>query len=712
MPKKIQETSLEAISLTIDGKAIETTEGKTVLEAALDGGIYIPHLCHHPDLRPVGTCGVCVVDVEGIDEPPTSCTTPAVEGMIVKTKTPRIGRLRRQAMEVMLVHHPQECEKCSQYLNCELQSVKQYLGIAEEPKAAILPKPIPVDTSNPLFVHDFIRCIQCGRCVRACEELRGVGVLQFIQDGAETRVGIPEDRSLVDAGCRFCGACVEVCPTGAIRDSEELMEGKKRRQALVPCQYACPAQIDVPRYIRLIGEGNYAEATAVIREKVPFPKVLGHVCDHPCEAVCRRSEINEAISIRDLKRFAAENDNVGLWKKNAQKAPPTDWRVAVIGSGPAGLTAAYYLAKLGHRVTVFEALPLPGGMMRYGIPEYRLPRDVLESEIGEIEEAGVEIRTDTKIESLDTLLFDEGYDAILVAPGATMGQRLPIPGAEADGVLVGLNFLREVHLGKPVQMGKSVVVLGDGNVAFDCARMARRLGADEVRIACLESKNAMPAACDEIEQGEEEGILVHPARTCTRILNGDGQVAGVECLEVATFEFGEDGRARIDAVEGSMHVLPADTVIFAIGQHPEIPEQFELDTDTRGRIELDPYTFDTNIEGVFAAGDAVNSAGSVIEAIASGRRGAVAVDTYLGGSGNLDEELASPEEPASWLGPGEGFAALHRCPEVCIAAAERVKSFGGIVQALCEETAVSESSRCLQCDLRLKMTPVKFWADY
>jgi formate dehydrogenase beta subunit len=703
---------LAAISLTIDGKAIETREGKTLLDAALEGGIYIPHLCHHPDLRPVGTCGVCIVDVEGMDEPPTSCTTPAVEGMIVKTKTPRSDRLRRQAMEVMLAHHPQECEKCSQYLNCELQSVKQYLGIAEEAKTGRAPKPIPIDTRNPLFVHDFIRCIQCGRCVRACEELRGVGVLQFIEDGAETRVGIPEDKLLVDAGCRFCGACVEVCPTGAIRDREELMEGKKRRQALVPCQYACPAEIDAPRYIRLIGEGKYAEATAVIREKVPFPKVLGYICNHPCEAVCRRSELNEAISIRDLKRFAAESDIEKLWEKNAQKAPPTDRRVAVIGSGPAGLTAAHHLAKLGHRVTVFEALPLAGGMMRYGIPEYRLPRDVLESEIGEIEEAGVEIKTDAKIESLDALLFDEGYDAILVASGASVGQRLPIPGAEADGVLIGLDFLRDVHLGKAVQTGKKVVVLGGGNVAFDCARIARRLGADEVRIACLENRVEMPAACDEIDQGEEEGILVHPARTCTKILNGDGRVTGVECLEVATFEFYEDGRAQIDAVEGSAHVLPADTVIFAIGQRPKIPEQFELDTDARGHIEVDPYTFDTSVEGVFAAGDAVKVSGSVIEAIASGRRGAIAVDRYLGGSGNLDEELAPPEEPASWLGPGDGFASLDRCQEVCIEAAERVKSFRGIVQALCEEAAIAESSRCLRCDLRLKMTPVKFWADY
>jgi formate dehydrogenase beta subunit len=597
---------LETIDLTIDGKAIRTTAGKTVLEAALDGGIYIPHLCHHPDLRPVGTCGVCVVDIEGIDEPPTSCTTLAVAGMVERTRTPHIDSLRHQAMEVMLAHHPQECEKCGQYLNRELQSVKQYPGVAEEPKATRAPKPIPIDTRNPLFVHDLIRCIQCGRCVRACEELRGVGVLQFIEDGGETRVGIPDEKSPTDAGCRFCGARVEVCPTGALRDREELAEGKKRRHALVPCEYTCPAQIDVPRYIRLIGKGRYAEATAVIWEKVPFPKALGDVCDHPCEAVCRRSEIKEAISIRDIKRFAAEHDREKLWKRHSTKAPPTDMRVAVVGSGPAGLTAAYYLARLGHSVTIFEALPLAGGMMRYSILEYRLPRDVLESELQEIQLAGVEIRTNTAIESLDSLLFDEGYDAVLVASGASVGQKLPIPGAELDGALVGLDFLRDVNLGKPAKMGKKVAVLGGGNVAFDCARVARRFGADEVRIACLENRSEMPAACDEIAQGEEEGIVVHPARTCTRIPDGDGRLTGVECLAVEAFEFDEHGEAHIKAVNSSQHVLPADTVIFAIGQRPEIPEQFELDVDERGCIDVDPYAFDTSIEGVFAAGEAVD----------------------------------------------------------------------------------------------------------
>lgn len=703
---------MKTIRLIIDDKEIETQEGKTILETALDNGIYIPHLCYHPDLKPVGTCGLCVVEIEGVDEPPSSCMTSVASGMVVKSKTPRIEQMRRHAMELLLVDHPPECTECSQYLNCELQSVKQYVGITEDITAKTRVKPIPVDKRHPLFIHDFIRCIKCERCVRACNDLRGVGVLQMIEEDGHKRVVIRDGKTLIEAGCRFCGACVEVCPTGSMRDREELMEGKKRRQALIPCLYTCPAGIDIPRYVRLVREKKYAEATAVIREKVPFPKVLGYVCNHPCEGVCRRSEVNEAISIRDLKRFAAENDHERLWEKNSKKAPSTDKRVAIVGSGPAGLTAAYYLAKLGHQVTVFEALPFTGGMMRYGIPAYRLPRDVLDSEIHDIEKMGVDIKTRSKIESLEKLMLDDGYDTVLVAVGTHIGQKLPIAGTDSDSVLIGLDFLRDANLGNKVNIGKSVLVLGGGNVAFDCARLALRLGAEDVHMACLEAKDTMPAACDEIEQGEEEGIVIHPSKTFTQIINENGRVTGVECLDVASFEFDEDGILQMDVVDGSEHVLPADTVIFAIGQRPEIPESFELDLNERGYIEVDPYTFDTNQEGIFAVGDAVMGTASVIDAIASGRRGATVVDRYLGGSGEIDEKLAPDEDPESWLGPGNGFAALSRCKEYVVGVEDRIKSCCGIVQAPDEADVVKEASRCLQCDLRLKITPVKFWGDY
>jgi formate dehydrogenase beta subunit len=699
------------ITLNIDGREVETKKGRTVLEAALEAGIYVPHLCHHPDLTPVGGCGLCLAEIEGMQGLPISCTTPAEEGMRVKTKTPQVDRMRRLAMELILSGHPPECTVCSQYLNCELQSVKQYIGTAEELRVRRRSKPFTANTSNPLFVHDPARCILCGRCVRACHDLRGVDVLWFMKKGKEAYIGTGSDSPLADAGCRFCGACVEVCPTGALRDKEELTRGKSRRAARVPCRYTCPAEIDIPRYIRLIREKKYSEATAVIREKVPFPKVLGYVCNHPCEAVCRRGEVNEAILIKELKRFAAERDDTKLWVKNSHRAEPTGKRVAIVGSGPAGLTAAYYLSKLGHGVTVFEALPLPGGMMRIGIPEYRVPRDVLEEEIREIESMGVEIRTSSKVDSLDRL-FEEGYHAVLVAVGTHEGQKLPIPGADQDGVFVSMDFLKDVNLGKKLNVGKKVLVLGGGNVAFDCARTARRLGADEVHLACLESRDKMVAAPDEISEGEEEGITIHPSRTFTKILREHGHVIGVECLNVDSFEFDEEGKAQISVIENSEHLLSANTVIFAVGQRPQIPERFELATGKGNRIEIDSYTFQTSREGVYAAGDAVTGTTSVIEAIASGRNGAAVVDRYLGGSGEIDEVFVPIENLQPELGRREGFARESRFESSRLPPDERVISFCSVVHDLDEKAAVAESHRCLQCDLRLKITPVKFWGEY
>lgn len=702
---------MKTIKLNIDGKEIETEKGKTVLESALEAGIYIPHLCHHPDLPPTGECELCIVKIEGMDGYQISCTIKVEEGMVITTKTEEIERLRKEAFTKMLLGHPPECTSCPKYLNCELQSLKQYLGIPEDMAVTGRLRAFPINIDNPLFVHDPTRCILCKRCIRACKDLRGVGILTVKERDEQAYVYTETGGSLAEEGCRFCGACVEVCPTGAIRDKNELMEGKKRREALVPCKYTCPAEIDVPRYLRFIQEKDYSAATAVIREKVPFPKVLGYVCNHPCEAVCRRSYINQPIAIRDLKRYASEHDEEKVWARNAQKRPATDKKVAVIGSGPAGLTAAFYLAKQGHDVTVFEALPVAGGMMRVGIPAYRLPRDVLDDEIQDIQKAGVKIRTGAPIDSIDGL-FEEGYNAVLVAVGTHQGQRLNIPGADHEGVLIGLDLLRDINLGKEVKMGKDVIVLGGGNVAFDCARVARRLGAEKVSLACLECRADMPAACDEVDQGEEEGIGIYSSKTFSKILSENGTITGVEFLDVASFRFDEENNLELEVVEGSYHVLEADTVIFAIGQSPEIPEGFELDTGPGNLIILDEYTHTTNREGIYAAGDAVIGTTSVIEAIASGRQAAIAIDQYLGGDGDIDEVLAPAIEPRTCLGPGEGFASLSRCEDTCITAEERIQSFCTVVGDMNEETANNESIRCLQCDTRLKISPVKFWGEY
>jgi formate dehydrogenase beta subunit len=699
----------ETIKLNIDGRDVEAPMGKSVLDTALDAGIYIPHLCHHPDLPAIGACRLCIVEIDGMEGLPPSCVTPAENGMVVRTKSEKIDRMRRLAMELMLAGHPADCGTCDKYLNCELQSLKQYLG-CEELSVRRRSKLLPLNTSNPLFVHDPNKCVVCGRCVRACRELRGVGVLFYVRKGREMITGTASDLPLADAGCRFCGACAEVCPTGAIQDREELVKGKNRKAALIPCRYTCPAEIDVPRYIRLIRGENYSAAAAVIREKVPFPGVLGYVCDRTCEDVCRRGEVNESVSIRELKRFAAEHDERRVWEKSDRK-PPTGKKAAIIGSGPSGLTAAYYLANQGHAVTVFESLPLAGGMMRFGIPEYRLPRNVLDGEIKDIVNRGVEIKTGTRIDSIDTL-FEEGFNAVLVAIGTHQGQKLPIPGADRERVLIGVDFLREINLGHEVSIGNRVMVMGGGNVAFDCARVARRLGAGEVHLACLESREDMPATDDEISQGEEEGVIIHPARSLARILSENGGITGVEFLNVASLSFDEDKNPCIEVVESSEHVVEADTVIFAIGQWPEIPQGFEVDTGPGCLITVDEYSFGTGREGVFAAGDAVNGTSSIIKAIASGRKAAVAVDRYLEGNGIIEEKLVAVTEPEPVIGLEEGFAFMERCKESRVPAAERIKSFCGMVRVMDEKAAAYESRRCLQCDLRTKITSVKFWGNY
>ena len=703
-------TEEPTVTLTVDGREVAAPSGVSVLDAALEAGIYVPHLCHHPDLPPGGVCRLCVVEIAGTDGVVASCSTPVTAGMSVRTQSDEISRLRRLAMELLLVGHPPECGTCQKYLNCELQSLKQYLGV-EELRVKRRPKLLPVNDGNPLFVYDPNKCVLCGRCVRACCELREVGVLSYQKRGSESYIYTVAGGPLAESGCRFCGACAEVCPTGAIQDKEDLMRDQNRKATLVPCKSSCPAEIDVPRYVRSVKEGDYSAAVAVIREKVPFPGVLGYICDHPCEDECRRGEINQSVSIRELKRFAAEHDREEAWKQRVAPASSTDKRVAVIGSGPAGLTAAYCLRLQGHEVTVFEALPEAGGMLRYGVPEYRLPRRVLDAEIKDIEETGVAIKTGAWVETLDQL-FQEGYDAVLVAVGAHKGQKLRIPGANSQGALVSTDFLRAVNLGEQVAVGKKVVVLGGGNVAFDCARVARRLGADDVRIACLECRAEMPASADELEQGEDEGITIDASRTSTRIVNSDGKVAGVQLLEVDKFYFDEDGVPQIEVVDGSEHVVEADTVIFAVGQRPDLPQEFDLDKTDRGLVELDPFTHSTSREGVFGAGDAVSGTASAIKAMASGRQAAIAVDKFLGGSGRIDRKLAPPFEPTACLGPGEGFAALDRAPETCVLPEERLSGFCEVVQSMDQEDAGYESARCLQCDLRLKIKTVKFWGNY
>lgn len=695
--------------IMIDGVSLTVPDGKSVLECALENGIYIPHLCHHPDLPDNGSCRICVVEVEGQEGVVRSCLLKAKDGLKITTNSEKINKLRTLALELLLGAHPEDCSTCPKYGNCELQTLIQYIG-ANNARMKNRTRGFKMNEENPLLIHDMNRCVLCGRCVRACNKVRGVGVLDYRKKDMETYVGTLHDKLLKDADCRFCTACAEVCPTGTIRDKKVYSAADgTREEVLVPCKHACPAHTDVPRYIRYVKEGKYDEAAAVIREKVPFPKALGYICNHVCELDCKRNEVSEAMSIRNIKRFAAEADTGSCWRGKGKQLTDTGKKVCVVGAGPAGMTAAYYLRKQGHAVTVKEALPTVGGMMGYGIPAYRLPRTIIEEEADVIREAGVVIECDTKVEKPAELLKE--YDAVLMAIGSHAGVRLPMEGNDLDGVLLNIEFLQNASMGKETGLGKKVVVLGGGNVAFDCARTAKRLGAEEIHLACLEAREAMTADDEEIEQAKEEGIFVHPAQTFERI-TGKGSVTGVDFMDVKSFTFDENRRAIIEKVEGSEHHIDADTVIFAVGQRPAISEEDGLELGRGNSIVVKEKSLETPQQGIFAAGDVVYGTKSVIMAIASGRDAASEIDRYLGGDGDISEVLAPVETPDPWIGKKEGFGYEKRIGTEVVPAAERQNNFDLVDHGICAEHICEEAGRCLQCDLRVQLHTPRIWTEY
>jgi len=557
-----------------------------------------------------------------------------------------------------------------------------------------------------------IACEQCGMCSSACP-ITGVDGFNIRRIERAVQLNVVDDllRSGLPWQCTTCGRCETACPNGyrimtATRTLRRMMQ-PELTPPMAACRTACPAGMDAPRYIRMIAEGNFDAAYAVIRETAPLPGILGRVCAHPCEERCRRAAVNQPISICTLKRFAA--DQAGADFPPVATASDTGKSVAVVGSGPAGLTAAFYLRKKGHAVTLVEAREQAGGMLRYGIPAYRLPLEVLDKEIGDILDMGIDFRANTALGEQTTIEHLQAeHDAVLLAVGAQVSRKVKLEGADHPDVLWGVEYLADVRAGREVVLKDRVAVVGGGNVAVDVALSALRTGAKSVSMVCLEGRDEMPAFSWEIEEALQEGVDVIPSWGPGRVIVGDSGVTGLELVQ-CTSVFDDSG-AFCPMFGDEQRELAVDQVILAIGQatdlsflDPKGPVQ-----TMGGLIDVDLVTQATALDGVFAAGDAAVRApghpGTIISAIAAGRRAAAAIDRHLGGDGDIGETLYEGNGAEDYTGErGEGFAGRRRATATSVSVADRAGSFVEVHCGFDAETAMTEAQRCLNCDLEIAL---------
>jgi len=565
------------IRLNINGKEVIGYEGQTILEVAKANNIEIPTLCYDERVKIYGSCGLCVVEVEGNPKLVRACATQIAPDMVIRTNTERVKGSRKIALELLLSDHVGDCRP--------------------------------------------------------------------------------------------------------------------------PCALACPAQTDCQGYVGLIANGQYKEAVELIKEKLPLPASIGRVCPHPCEDACRRQLVEEPVSIAWLKSFVADIDLKSKDVFMPEIKPATGKSVAIIGGGPAGLSAAYFLAAAGHDVTIYEAMPKMGGMLRYGIPQYRLPKEVLDEEIALIERLGVKMITNTKIgRDVSFNHIRDSYDAVLVTIGAWTSSKLNCPGEDLEGVIGGIDFLRQVSMNQPTLTGKRIAVVGGGNTAMDACRTAIRLGAEKVYNIYRRTRAEMPAQEIEIIEAEEEGVIFKPLCNPIEIIGENGKVTKVRLQKMELGEPDASGRRKPVPIPGAEEILELDAVIIAIGQTTDPAGFEEIELTKKGTIAADEFTYRTNLEGVFAAGDATNKGADIaIAAIGEAQKAAKVICSYLEGNIIPYKKPFIVERKDLTEADFADREKIYRPKMAHLSPEERKHNFNEIVAGYTEEQAKAEAMRCLEC---------------